>query len=175
LTNNGFYGIILAEKTIRGSKMEILKVIAECKFGATGVGEGIVYVKGEILTVQDPSENVNEKDVANAFKERQKEEMEKYGKNAIIDFIGYGLDMMSNRIAREYYEYWLSELPIDKVIIVKKWNFGMEVKVFYEEYEDYWDMVADYEDVIYNPEIKVLTPDEVGDDAEETVDNDIPY
>lgn len=156
--------------------MEILKVIAEkCKFRATGVNEGIVYIKGEILTICDPNENVDKEDVVKAFKEKQREEMEKYGKNAIIDFIEYGLDVMSNRIAREYYEYWLSELPIDRVIIIKKWNFEMEVKVFYEEYEDYWDMVADYEDIIYNPEIKVLMPNEVDDNTEETVDNDITY
>ncbi|MBX0312293.1 MAG: hypothetical protein JHC31_11075 [Sulfurihydrogenibium sp.] len=148
--------------------MEILKVVTErCKFRATGVNEGIVRARGEILTVQDPNENVDEKAIAIAFKEKQREEMEKYGKNAIIDFIGYGLDKISNRIAREYYEYWLSEIPIDKVIIIKKWNFEMEIKVFYEEYEDYWDMVADYQDIIYNPEIKVLPADADNEELEE--------
>jgi hypothetical protein len=149
--------------------MEILKVVAKSKYRATGTDEGIVYIRGEILAICDPNENVNEEDVANAFKEKQREEMEKYSKNAITDFIGYGLDVMSNRIAREYYEYWLSELPIDKVIIIKKWNFEMEIKVVDkdDDGEDYWDMVADYQDIIYNPEIKVLPADANNEELEE--------
>ena len=136
--------------------MEILLIKTKFKYRPTGVDEGVVIVEGEILTVCDPKESIDEDSVAELFKKKQREEMEKYNRNLVSECIDYGLSF--KRRQYEYYkEYWLSELPVDKVIVIKKWKLKMEVKVYDKDYSEYLDMVADYKDIIDNPEVNVMS------------------
>jgi uncharacterized protein YehS (DUF1456 family) len=140
-------------KGFTGRKMELLMVNIKCKYRYV-IDEGVVNVEGEIFTVSDPKENVSKEDVMKLFKERQKEDMEKWNENVMTDIIDYGLSI--KRREYEYYEtYCMLELPIDREIVIKKWKFKMEIKVVDNDDDgaDYLDIVADYHDTIYNPEI----------------------
>jgi hypothetical protein len=138
--------------------MKILMINVRCKYEAIEKIEdeeldeayrGMVKISGELLTMHNSDEFVDKRDVEDTFKNFLRQE-----NSILMNCIEYGLS--SRRRNNEYSKVQLiaDVLPLDNE--VRKWKFKLEIEVVDKDYSEYLDVVADYQDVLLDPEFSVF-------------------
>lgn len=146
--------------------MELLMVKVNCRYKAIEEIEdeelqwqglkayrGIVYVDGELLTMHT-DEFVDKGEVEKVFKQFLGKQMQERERNILMDCIEYGLSPRERNSEYSKVQLVADNLPLDSEI--RKWRFKLEIEVVDKDYSEYLDVVADYNNILSEPEFSVF-------------------